>query len=311
MGTKTDKAAEAVRGSVIDGLTVREFDGEPMVLATELAERLGYTHPPEVNRLIKRSVKEGKLSDSDLRVITTRCLDGLGRSRSTTKIWLNETGAVLISLSSRTETAVRICRQVVAVFIAWRHGRLGAANGNGVAELAKAFASVATSVTVLTAANTRHESLIAELLAASAKRDQRLDEIDATNAKRDEQADADGKRIGFLERHVAQNGHISQAQHESLRAQVRDLAELEHAIGKWPSVEAARRDIDTDMGRAAGWGGKSEPWRFLPLQSLPKAFVVLRRRRAIIMREARARARERQQKFDHVPDEPPTKKTTH
>jgi hypothetical protein len=267
------KAEEAVRGSVIDGLTVREFDAEPYVLDVELAERLGYERPRDIRKLIKRLLAEGILCESDVcaTVAQTSVLGG----RPTVEYWLNESGALDVALASQTPTARAMYRTVKQVFIAWRHGHLGAANDNGMAAAA-ALAAISATITKL------------------------VDSVDSVT-----------KRVSFIETHVAQNGVISDASLKALRNAVRDLAELEHAVGKWPSVKAARRDIDTDIGQAAGWGGASQPWKLAPAYCEHKAQVRLRARRAAILREANVRARDRQTKFEDVPDAPPAKNKTH
>lgn len=151
MGTaenKTDTATD----TVIDGLTIRlDHDGEPMVLDTELAERLGYARPRVIRNLIRRLVKEEFISDSDICRTVRRSADAAGRGQPATEYWLTESGALDVVLASRTPTARALYRQVKQVFMAWRHGRLAPANTNGAGLPAEDYAALQQQMLALQA----------------------------------------------------------------------------------------------------------------------------------------------------------------
>jgi hypothetical protein len=52
--------------SGVEGLTIADRDGEPMMLDLELAQRLGYANPYKIRHLIQRLRQEGVIRDSDI-----------------------------------------------------------------------------------------------------------------------------------------------------------------------------------------------------------------------------------------------------
>ena len=95
------------------------IDGEPRILDLRVAERLGFARPRAVRQLIERS----KTELESYGFIATRC--GAYRTRKFTEYWLNEPQALLVCLLSRTEKAAEVRRSLIAVFTAWRRGKLG------------------------------------------------------------------------------------------------------------------------------------------------------------------------------------------
>lgn len=132
-----------------------DFAGEPRVFDLRLAELLGYERPRDIRKIIRRNMAELEAHEQALHggaefagqeedgislhggaKIPTFIDDGIsrhggaklparGRGRPEEGFLLNEAQAILITMFSRTPTAAEVRRQIIAVFIAWRHGRLG------------------------------------------------------------------------------------------------------------------------------------------------------------------------------------------
>ncbi len=86
------------------------------------------------------------------------------------------------------------------------------------------------------------------------------------------------RRVTLVEEQ--RGGAISHTALRRMRAEVRSIAALEVAGGRWKSTRAATADLYRDMAKLVGWGGKGEPWHALPASLEQPAFAVLRRRRA-------------------------------
>ena len=96
-------------------------DDEPRILDLRIAERLGFTEPRAIRKLIRRH--KGELGRHG----------GLGQhvpnpgpqgGRPSREYWLNEAQAILICMKSETPLAEDIRAEIVTVFQAYRHGRL-------------------------------------------------------------------------------------------------------------------------------------------------------------------------------------------
>lgn len=278
--------SNSVSERIIDGLTVRDVGGVPHVLATELAVRLEYAQPIDVNKLVKRLRKQGKLSDVDSVATVATLVNGLGIEQSYTEWMLTETGAVIVAISSRTKVANQICRWVVNVFIEARHGRLGAAPGVDIGIVLAALTDVRGELRAmrieLAAAHAKAWDANAAAFAAMLNADRELwkemkagrDAVNATFAGYDSLA----RRLGWHEENVAIDGVITAKQHIELRGAVKRIADIEVLSGRWKNYRAAMRDIDRDLGETVRWGGNEQPWRMLPAQRIGDARTCLARR---------------------------------
>jgi len=99
-------------------ITLHEIDGAPLVLDTDLAEALGFDRPRVIRELIERNREELEGYGS----LAAR--HGKSRGQDFTAFYLNEEQALLICMLSRTPTAKTIRREVIAVYQAWRKGKL-------------------------------------------------------------------------------------------------------------------------------------------------------------------------------------------
>lgn len=99
-------------------------DGIERIRDVELAERLGYDRPRKIRDIIKRQHKAGKLSNLMICPTVGRKSDGVP-TKPITVYWLTEAQALKVIAKCETPTADAILDEVIAVFVAWRHGRLG------------------------------------------------------------------------------------------------------------------------------------------------------------------------------------------
>lgn len=264
------KMQTVVGESVIDGLTVREINGEPTVSDLELARRLGYENPYNIRKVIDKLIHEKILSDSDVFSVSEKTPTG-GRPAHRAYM-LNESGALDVCLASRTATARAIYREVKQVFMAWRHGRLPA-NTNAAPVLALPPALL---------------ELIENQGAMLEKQGAIIEAQGAMIANHAQLRDNDAKRISFLEQHISTNGLITRPQLAELRTTIRNIAILEHnEAGRWGSRKAASFDIYRELREATGWGDRSQPWRLLPQPLIHTTMLVLRRREAKVLVELR------------------------
>lgn len=101
---------------------VRVQDQEPRVSHYRLAEALE-AGQQVVCRLIERNAAE--LSTfGEILATAAKNNDPRGRGRPGTEYMLNEQQALLVCMFARTERAAQVRRQVIEVFVAWRHGEV-------------------------------------------------------------------------------------------------------------------------------------------------------------------------------------------
>lgn len=98
-------------------------DGEPRIKDLILAERLGFDRPRVIRELIDRNKQELE-GYGTLAPCRTASISGKGRVQEVVEYFLNEGQALLICMFSRTARAAAVRREVIRVFLDWRHGRL-------------------------------------------------------------------------------------------------------------------------------------------------------------------------------------------
>jgi len=104
-------------------LTIREFDGEPRMRDIDIAEALGFSRARDFRKLILRCmVALGSFGE------VTRAMPSRVDKHNPEKreYWLNEHQTFYICTQSKTENAFAVTRQIINMFVAWRHGRLAA-----------------------------------------------------------------------------------------------------------------------------------------------------------------------------------------
>ena len=113
-----------MRALTASDLTV--MANEPRVRDLDLADRLGMANPHDIRRLIRKNQPELEMH-GPFSTASRMVRIGSGARRSVNEYWLNEPQAVLVCMFSRTPKAAEVRRQVVGVFLAWRHGELAPA----------------------------------------------------------------------------------------------------------------------------------------------------------------------------------------
>lgn len=93
------------------------LDAEPRIHDLRLAEALGFERPRSVRQVIRRHLEELNMHGP----LATNC--GESRGQEFIEYHLNEAQALLICMFARTANAAKVRAQVIAVYMAWRHGR--------------------------------------------------------------------------------------------------------------------------------------------------------------------------------------------
>ena len=96
------------------GLT--EIDGEPRARDLDLAERLGFSRPRDIRKLIERNIVE----------ITTygpcATVARPVQSNEVSEYWLSEEQALLVAVLSNAANAPAVRAMLIKAFVAWRRG---------------------------------------------------------------------------------------------------------------------------------------------------------------------------------------------
>lgn len=101
-------------------LALHTIEHEPRVLDTDLAERLGFSLPVDVRKLIHRKGQE--LARYGV-VATVAITSGVRGGRPGNAFYLNEEQALLICMFSDTDNAANVRKQVIETFMAVRRGQ--------------------------------------------------------------------------------------------------------------------------------------------------------------------------------------------
>lgn len=99
---------------------LRMLDGEPRVKDLRLGEVLGFGRPRRIRAVVRNNFKELRLH-GEVRRDARRTQEGGAPAE---EYLLNEAQAVLVCMFSRTNEAAEVRRQIIQVFLAWRHGEL-------------------------------------------------------------------------------------------------------------------------------------------------------------------------------------------
>jgi hypothetical protein len=97
-------------------------DGKERIRDIELGERLEYTRTRDIRALTSGMIRDGKLKDVVVCGVAPQT--GSRGGRPATEYWFTETQALKVIAKSETAKADAILDEVIAVFVAWRHGRL-------------------------------------------------------------------------------------------------------------------------------------------------------------------------------------------
>jgi hypothetical protein len=117
-------------------LTITAHDGEPFVLDLDLGEALGYGRADRVKRLIDRLEK--RPSWGSMRYRDAMILVGKGARREVRQGLLTEKQVVLVCMACELPNIDEVQSLIADVFIAWRHGRVRAADAQTEVKLQEA-----------------------------------------------------------------------------------------------------------------------------------------------------------------------------
>ena len=98
-----------------------EFDGEPRLRDLTVADRLGFTRPRDILKLIAVNRAELETHGTLVCANTPQTSEG---GRPGAEFWLNEAQTLLVCMFSRTAVAAEVRRAVIEVFMTWRRGEL-------------------------------------------------------------------------------------------------------------------------------------------------------------------------------------------
>jgi len=242
-------------------------DKEARIKDIELGERLKYGKPISIRVLIRSLIKNGKLSN--VMFVIESITDTLGRTRKERVYYLTEVQATIVVTNAGTPTAAILTREIAEVFVAWRHGRLGAPTSADLSALAV-----------------------------------RLDRLERLIARAFENPHTPAPATPLIT-----SGIISEADHATLTDAIKRQACLEVMAGDWPErpfrrrqrqqaallsarpprtrtpVERAIAGIRNALGDVLRWGTKGKPWRMLPASLVSEAFAVIRAREVDVVRK--------------------------
>lgn len=104
-------------------LVVETVGGEPRILDTDLARRLGFAKPAKIRDLIKRHLPSLEAMG------TVPTVGTVNRGQEATEFYLNRKQAIFITAKSETAEAVNITIEIVQRFEAYERGAIAAAPG--------------------------------------------------------------------------------------------------------------------------------------------------------------------------------------
>lgn len=102
---------------------LRQFDGEARVQDARLGAVLGMAQPLNIRRVIEKNANELAMH-GPIHAAREMVRLGSGSQREVTVYYLNEAQALLICMFSRAKRAPDVRAQIIAVYMAYRHGHL-------------------------------------------------------------------------------------------------------------------------------------------------------------------------------------------
>lgn len=217
---------------------------EPLVVDTDLGERLGYAQPRFIRRLIKSLSKNQEFGQITMRAATARIAKsgaaGVGgvEEREVKEYLLTERQALLVVSSSDTPRAFQLKAMIVDVFMAWRRGQLVPAN-NG-----------AISVDVL--------NQMKSLMSIAEKALAIIPGLEA--------------RLTQIESHSSGSSAISKPEHNAIKRAINEVAELFVHAKLFPTKRAARSHVTWNVYSCVNWVQTGCRQNLLPRHLISKAW---------------------------------------
>lgn len=95
------------------------LDAEPRILDLRLAEALGFVHPLNIRKLIRRNSAE-LAQHGEVFSTVAKTSDPQRGGRPGAEYWLNEPQSVLLCMFARTARGAEVRKEIIEVFIGWR-----------------------------------------------------------------------------------------------------------------------------------------------------------------------------------------------
>lgn len=215
-----------------------DADSEPRIRDLDLAERLGYEHPRNIRKMVRRYLESGDIGNSDACSTVERRKNGAVLC-DVTEFWLSEAAALFIVTRSETPNAIALTKEMIRVFMLARRGLLPqqqpAVDPHALMQLVDAVAQIAkvqsAIVTRLDAMERRMDGVEQRLAAASTDPGGTIGPYVAKQLV--------GRRITALAR--------SKASRDASR-----------------TYRGHRASIENELRARLNWFGLGSQWRFLP-----------------------------------------------
>lgn len=228
---------------------------EPLVVDTELAERLGYAEPRAIRKLIKRLAVNQNFGQIRMRDTVSR-IQKKGQSniggyeeRIVQEYLLTERQALKVVVKSGTPRAEELTEMILDVFEAWRAGRLVTPSQAAVIQQSQINELVQATIT----------ALVPQLFSAVVKPAIEALAIQVAEVK------ADVEKVGAR----ASSSIVSREDAVDIKQKVKQLAMLWLQIGKKPTATACLSAAKMLAYSSVGWWGAGKRHDLLPRESVP------------------------------------------
>lgn len=233
-----------------------EGQSEPLVVDTELAERLGYAEPRAIRKLIKRLAKNQNFGQIHSRDTVSRQLTNGGEREYTVQEYLlTERQALKLVVKSGTPRAEELTEMILDVFEAWRAGRLVTPSQAAVIQQSQINELVQTTIT----------ALVPQLFSAVVKPAIEALAIQVAEVK------ADVEKVGAR----ASSSIVSKEDAVDIKHKIKQLAMFWLQIGKKPTATACLSAAKMLAYSSVGWWGAGKRHDLLPRESVPRVKQLL------------------------------------
>ena len=233
-----------------------EGQNEPLVVDTELAERLGFSQPRMIRKLIKRLAANQNFGQIHSRDTVSRQLTNGGGEREYTvqEYLLTERQALKVVVKSGTPRAEELTEMILDVFEAWRAGRLVTPSQAAVIQQSQINELVQSTI----------KEVIPMFLAIVRPAIEALS-IQVAEVK------ADVEKVGAR----ASSSIVSKEDAVDIKQKVKQLAMFWLQIGKKPTATACLSAAKMLAYSSVGWWGAGKRHDLLPRESVPRVKQLL------------------------------------
>lgn len=234
-----------------------EGQSEPLVVDTELAERLGYERPRVIKDLIKRLAEDPGFGRICVRRTIRRTQMPTGGIRETPvdEFLLTEEQALEVVTKSETPKAKQLTRIIIRVFQAWRKNQLVTPSQAAVIQQSQITELVQATIT----------ALVPQLFSAVVKPAIEALAIQVAEVK------ADVEKVGAR----ASSSIVSKEDAVDIKHKVKQLAMFWLQIGKKPTATACLSAAKMLAYSSVGWWGAGKRHDLLPRESVPRVKQLL------------------------------------